>query len=53
MAAKIQIKNDSINSFGGIFFIINQFRSSGLAKLIDKVLGSKGINTKFSYSNVV
>lgn len=53
MAAKIQIKNDRINSFGGIFFIIDQFRSSGLAALVDKILGVKGINTKFSYSNVV
>ena len=53
MAAKIQIKNDRINSFGGIFFIIDQFRSSGLAALVDKLPGVKGINTKYSYSNVV
>ena len=53
MAAKIQIKNDRINSFGGIFFIIDQLRLSGLAALIDKILGTKGINTKYSHSNVV
>ena len=53
MAAKIQIKNDRINSFGGIFFIIDQFRSSGLAALVDKILGIKGINTRYSYSNVI
>ena len=53
MTAKIQIKNDRINSFGGIFFIIDQFRSSGLAALVDKILGIKGINTRYSYSNVI
>ena len=53
MAAKIQIINDRINSFGGIFFIIDQFRSSGLAALVDKILGIKGINTRYSYSNVI
>ena len=39
MAAKILIKNERINSFGGIFFIIDQFRSSGLAALVVKTLG--------------
>ena len=53
MAAKIQIFDKQVNSFGGIFYIISQFRSSGQAALIDKTLGVKGINTKFSYSNVV
>ena len=53
MAAKIQIKNDRINSFGGIFFIIDQFRSSGLAAVADNTLGAKGINTRYSYSNVI
>ena len=53
MAAKIQIKNDRINSFGGIFFIIDHFRSSGLAALVDKTMGIKGINTRYSYSNVI
>ena len=50
---KIQLLDKQINSFGGIFFVISQFRSSGQAALIDKTLGVKGINTKFSYSNVV
>ena len=42
MAAKIQIKSDRINSLGGFFFIIDHFRSSGLAALVDKTLGIKG-----------
>ncbi len=53
MTAKIQIKNDRINSFGGIFFAIDQFRASGLAQLIDNVLGVKGLNSKYKYSNIV
>lgn len=52
MAVKIQIKN-RINSFGGIFFIIDRFRSSGLAALVDNTLGIKGKNTRYSYSNVI
>lgn len=42
MAAKIQIKNDRINSIGGFFFIINQFRSSELAALVNKTMGFHG-----------
>ena len=53
MAAKIQIKNDRINSFGGIFYVISQFHSSGLAAMTDKLLGAKGINTKYSHSDVI
>ena len=52
-AAKIQILDKQINSFGGIFYVISQFCSSGQAALIDKTLGVKGINTKFAYSDVV
>ena len=53
MAAKIQIKNDRINSFGGIFFSIDQFRASGLAQLVNNTLGVKGLNSKYKYSNIV
>ena len=53
MSAKVQILDKRINSFGGIFYVFSQFRSSGQAALIDKSLGAKGINTKYSYSDVV
>ena len=53
MAAKIQILDKQTNSFGGIFYVISQFRSSDQAALTDKKLGVKGINTKISYSNMV
>jgi hypothetical protein len=53
MAAKIQIKNDTINSFGGIFFGIDQFRASRLAKLVNNTLGSKGLNARFKFSDTL
>ncbi len=53
MAAKIQIKNDGIHSFGGLFFIIDQFRASGLAQLVDNTLDVNGLNSKYKYSNIV
>ena len=53
MAAKIQIKNDTINGFGGTFFAIDQFRASHLAELINNTLGSKGLNARFKYSDTL
>lgn len=53
MAAKIQIKNDTINSFGGIFFGIDQFRASRLAKLVNNTLGSRGLNARFKFSDTL
>ena len=53
MAAKIQIKNDTLNSFGGIFFAIDQFRASHLAELINNTLGSKRLNARFKYSDTL
>lgn len=49
MAAKIQIKNDRINSFEGIFFIINQFHSSSLTALANKTLETSWINKIFLF----
>ena len=53
MSAKVQILDKRINSFGGIFYAIDQYRSSGLAALIDNMLNTKGINTKYSHSDVI
>ena len=36
MSAKVQILDKQINSFGGIFYVISQFRSSSQAALIDR-----------------
>lgn len=53
MAAKIQLNFGKIGTFGGIFSTIDAFRKAGLSNLIDNTLGNKGINTKYTYSNIV
>ena len=53
MAAKIQIKNDSIYNFGGFYFCVDHFRKSGLAELIDNTLGIRGVLATYSYSEIV
>ncbi|MBP5535366.1 MAG: hypothetical protein J6X62_01095 [Bacteroidales bacterium] len=53
MGAKVQIKNDSINNFGGFYFCIDHFRRSGLADIIDNTLVIRGILAQYSYSEIV
>ena len=48
--AKVQIKSDTINPFGGLFSIFGQFDRSGLRSVIDKHLGRRG-STKAAYSH--
>ena len=51
--AKIQLKSDSINPFGGLFSIFKQFDRSGLRQTIDSALGKRGTNkAAFSYGDV-
>ena len=52
MGAKVQIKNDSVYNFGGFYFCIDHFRSSGLAKVIDNALGVRGGLARYSYSEI-
>ncbi len=40
--AKIQLKSDNINPFGGLFSIFNQFDRSGIRSVIDGHLGKRG-----------
>ena len=40
--AKIQLKSDNINPFGGLYSIFNQFDRSGLRSVIDEHLGKRG-----------
>ena len=53
MAAKVQIKNDSIHNFGGFYFCVDHFRKSGLAELIYNILGIRGVLAIYSYSEIV
>ncbi len=40
--AKIQLKSDNVNPFGGLFSIFNQFDRSGIRSVIDGHLGKRG-----------
>ena len=48
--AKIQLKSDDINPFGGLFSIFNQFDRSGLSTVIDGHLGRHG-STKAAFTH--
>ena len=48
--AKIQLKSDNINPFGGLFSIFNQFDRSGLRQVIDEHLGRRGA-TKAAFTH--
>ena len=47
--AKIQLKSDNINPFGGLFSIFNQFDRSGLRQVIDGHLGRRGAHCERFY----
>ena len=48
--AKIQLKSDDINPFGGLFSILNIFNRSGLRSVIDRHLGRRGM-TKAAFTH--
>ena len=51
--AKIQLKSDNINPFGGLFSIPNIFNRSGLRSVIDQHLGRRGMTkTAFTHGDV-
>ena len=52
MSAKIQIKSDLVGTFGGIFLMLDHFNKVGLDKLVDKLLGNRRFNAKYSYSDI-
>ena len=52
MSAKIQIKSDLVGTFGGIFLLLDHFDNANLDKLIDKSLGDRRFNAKYSYSDI-
>ena len=53
MSAKIQLKNEKTGTFGGIFLTLDFFDQFGLTKLIDNELKSRGLKSKYSYSDIV
>jgi hypothetical protein len=50
---KLQISNRKINPFGGINFIISAMREKKIAELIDKQLGKRPRQARYSYSDVI
>lgn len=52
MAAKIQIKNDSVRNFGGFFSFVDHFRNDGLDIIVDKALGNRSMLAKYSNSDI-
>ncbi len=50
MSAKVQIKNDSINNFGGFYFCIDHFRKSRMADIVDKTLSIRDTLATYSYA---
>jgi len=51
--AKVQLKSDNINPFGGIISILDIFKSSGIRQLIDTQLGKRGKTDRaFSFGDI-
>ena len=53
MLTNIINSSKKINPFGGIFFVINELKKKGLAKLIDTHLGQRVKQAKYSYSDII
>jgi len=53
MAAKIQLKNGKIGTFGGIFSALDYFNQIGLSQLIDNTLDIRDIQAKYAHSDIV
>lgn len=50
---KLSISNDSINSFGGLNFVSNEFDALGLPDLITKHLGKRSILAHYEYYDII
>ena len=51
--AKVAIKHDNIVPYGGIFYAMNEFRRTGLGKLVDGRLNVRCANYGFQYSDIM
>ncbi|MCK5539131.1 MAG: IS1380 family transposase [Bacteroidales bacterium] len=50
---KIEKSNEIINPFGGINFVINEIKQSGIQELINNQLGSRSQQANYSYSDLI
>ena len=51
MAAKVQIKNDSVENFRWFCLFLNRFRRSMLDEILSNTIGVKGVVALCPYSN--
>lgn len=50
---KVQIKSNSYQPFGGLFFPLHEIRTTGLSSLIDSELGFRVRQFGYSYSQII
>ncbi len=53
MISKVTNSNKKVTPFGGLFFVINDLKKKGLAKIIDSHLGKRVKQAKYSYSDII
>lgn len=53
MITKVTNSKKKVNPFGGLFFVINELKNKGIAKLIDSHLGKRVKQAKYSYSDIL
>lgn len=51
--AKIAIKYENIVPHGGIFYVMDEFKRTGLDKLVDHCLGKRCANYGYQYSDIL
>ena len=51
--AKVAIKYQNIVPFGGIFFVMEEFKRTGLARLVDSRLNIRCANYGYQYSDIM
>ena len=49
--AKVQIKNEKITPFGGIYFVTKQFKP--IERAIDEYLGRRCVSVGYQYGEIV
>ena len=51
--SKIAIKYDNIVPYGGIFYVLDEFKHTGLGRLVDSCLGVRCANYGYQYSDIM
>ena len=51
--SKIAIKYDNIVPYGGIFYVMDEFKHTGLGRLVDSCLGVRCANYGYQYSDIM